>query len=44
MVSTIGAVILQDDINSVQAVSVALGMLRPPRLVGIGQTMPFPDH
>ena len=34
MVSTIGAVILQDDINSVEAVSVGLGMLRPPRLVG----------
>ena len=33
-VLTIGAVILQDDSNSIEAVSVGLGMLRPPQLVG----------
>ena len=34
MVSTIGAVILQDDSNSIEAVSGWFGMLRPPQLIG----------
>ena len=34
IVSTIGPVILQDDINLVEAVSVGLSMLRPPALMG----------
>ena len=34
MVSTIGAVILQEVSNSIEAVLVGLRMLRPPQLVG----------